>query len=263
VTDRAEEIRRVVDAYNRDGIESGLWAFDPGIHWASPPDWMDQAGYDGHEGLRKLDSQWRETFDGYGLELNEIRRIGDFYVVLLHQYGRIRATGDDITQVVGWVMTYGDNGLIVHVAAYFSWDDTLEAAVQRSDANVRRFVEGIEAFNRRDIPGSRAVMDPELVWEHRLAELEGTFAGPAAVLGWYADLWENFETIEIVCPDIRDLGGGRMLGLGTVRGTGRESGAETTFTYAVVATYRNERMVHYVDYGDHGEALEAAGLNGA
>ena len=130
MSDRSEEIRAVIDAYNRDGVEAGLYAFDPEIHWASPPDWMDQSGYDGYDGLRQLDAQWRENFDEYGLTLHEIRQVGDRYVVLLHQRGRIKATGDDITQTVGWVMSYGDNGLIRHVAAYFTWEETLEAAAE-------------------------------------------------------------------------------------------------------------------------------------
>ena len=130
-----------------------------------------------------------------------------------------------------------------------------------SQENVDRFVQGIEAFNRRDIPGSLRVMDPEIIWEHRLAALEGKFVGPEAVTGWYADLWEHFEAVEIDCPDVRDLGGGRMLGLGVIRATGKESGVETELTYAVVARYRNGRMIHYIDYGDRDQALEAAGLS--
>jgi ketosteroid isomerase-like protein len=129
-----------------------------------------------------------------------------------------------------------------------------------SHENVERFVQGIEAFNRHDIPGALSVMDPDLVWEHRLAEMQGTFVGPDAVMGWYADLWEHFASMEIVCPDIRDLGD-RVLGMGNIRAIGKGSGAETTFTYAVVATYRNGRMVHYVDYGDRDQALEAVGLS--
>ena len=129
-----------------------------------------------------------------------------------------------------------------------------------SQENVDRFVQGIEAFNRRDIPGSLRVMDPEIIWEHRLAALEGKFVGPEAVTGWYADLWEHFEAVEIDCPDVRDLGGGRMLGLGVIRATGKESGVETELTYAVVARYRNGRMTHYTDFGDRDQALEAAGL---
>jgi ketosteroid isomerase-like protein len=129
-----------------------------------------------------------------------------------------------------------------------------------SQDNVQRFTHGIEAFNRQDISGSLSVMDPELVWEHRLAEMQGTFVGSDAVIGWYADLWEHFETIEIVCLDIRDLGD-RVLGLGTTHAIGKGSGAETTFTYAVLATYRNGRMIHYIDYGDGRRALAAVGLS--
>lgn len=52
-----------------------------------------------------------------------------------------------------------------------------------SEENVDRFVQGIEAFNRRDIPGVLRLMDPEIVWEHRLAELQGAFVGPEALTG--------------------------------------------------------------------------------
>ena len=126
--------------------------------------------------------------------------------------------------------------------------------------NVDRLVQGIEAFNRRDIPGSLRLMDPAIIWDHRLADLQGKLVGPEAVTGWYTDLWEHFEAVEIDCTDIRDLGDERVLGLGTIRSTGKGSRVETELIYAVVATYRNGRLIHYIDFGDRGEALEAAGL---
>jgi ketosteroid isomerase-like protein len=130
-----------------------------------------------------------------------------------------------------------------------------------SQENVDRFVQGIEAFNRRDIPGVLRFMDPEIVWEHRLAELEGTFVGPEAVTGWYTDLDEHFQAVEIDCPDVRDLGDDRVLGLGTILATGKGSGVETELTFATVASYRNGRMTHYIDFGDRDQALQAAGLS--
>jgi hypothetical protein len=42
---------------------------------------------------------------------------------------------------------------------------------------VDRFVEGIEAFNRSDIPGVLRFMDPEIHFEHRLAAMQGDFIG--------------------------------------------------------------------------------------
>jgi ketosteroid isomerase-like protein len=129
-----------------------------------------------------------------------------------------------------------------------------------SQENVDRFVQGIEAFNRNDIPGVLRLMDPEIVWEHRLAELQGTLVGPEAVTGWFTDLYDHFQTVEIDCPDVRDVGD-RVLGLGTIRAIGKGSGVETKLTFATVARYRNGRLTHYIDFGDRDQALEAVGLS--
>jgi SnoaL-like domain len=128
VTDRRAEIRAFVDTYNREGVEAAIHVFDPGIHWASPPEWMDQSGYEGHDGLRDLDALWRQNFDEFGLTLREIHQVGDFWVVLLYQQGRIKGSGDCIDQKVAWVISYGDNGLITELRAYFSWEEAMEVA---------------------------------------------------------------------------------------------------------------------------------------
>ena len=129
-----------------------------------------------------------------------------------------------------------------------------------SQENVDLLVQGIEAFNRHDIPGSLRLMDPEIVWEHRLADLQGKLVGPEAVTGWFTDLYEHFQVVEIDCPDVRDLGD-RVLGLGTIRATGKGSGVETELTFATVAGYMNGGLTHYTDFGDRDQALEAAGLS--
>ncbi len=128
-----------------------------------------------------------------------------------------------------------------------------------SQENVDRLVESIEAYNRHDLEGVLRLMDPEIEFEHRLAELQGKFVGVEALRGWLADLDEYFESAHIDCSDIRDLGD-RVLALGTVRAIGRESGVETELPYTVVATFMNGRVTHFTDFGDREKALEAAGL---
>jgi ketosteroid isomerase-like protein len=130
-----------------------------------------------------------------------------------------------------------------------------------SEENVDRFVKGIEAFNRKDIPGVLRFMDPEIHFEHRLAALQGDFVGLDGVRGWFADLAEYFENGQIHCPDVRDLGD-QVIGLGTLRATGKGSGVETEQTFAVVARYRDGLCTEYIDFGDVDQALEAAGLSG-
>jgi ketosteroid isomerase-like protein len=127
-----------------------------------------------------------------------------------------------------------------------------------SEENVDRFVQGIEAFNRNDIPGVRRLMDPEIVWSTGLQSCRGSSSDPKP-RGWFTDLYEHFQAVEIDCPDVRDLGD-RVLGLRTIRATGKGSGVETKLTFATVARYRNGRLTHYIDFGDRDQALEAAGL---
>jgi SnoaL-like domain len=128
-----------------------------------------------------------------------------------------------------------------------------------SEENVKLMREGIEATNRRDLEAVFRGLAPNIHFEHRLAALQGSFVGIEGVRSWFADLVEVFESWWIDCEDIRDLGD-RVLALGTVRTIGRESGVETELPLAIVAEYSDGLVVHYIDYGDWAQALEAAGL---
>jgi hypothetical protein len=96
-------------------------------------------------------------------------------------------------------------------------------------ANTERFLQGAQAFT----PG-----DPAAVVEFIDEEIE----------------------FELAYDDVRDLGDGKVLALGTIRIRGRGSGVETDVPTAVIATIRDGRMTHFRDYGDHDAALAAAGL---
>jgi ketosteroid isomerase-like protein len=129
-----------------------------------------------------------------------------------------------------------------------------------SQENVERMREGIDAMNRRDIDAVLVGMDPDVRFEHRLADLQGTFVGIDGVRSWFADLVETFDAWHIECDDIRDVGD-RVLALGTIHARGRESGVETEFPLSVVAQYEDGVLTDFTDYGDHEQALEAAGLS--
>ena len=129
-----------------------------------------------------------------------------------------------------------------------------------SQENVEHFLEAVESFNRRDIPGILRFCDPEIRWEHRLTAIQGIYVGLEGVRTFQEDLAEHFVTLEIDCRDVRDLGD-RVLALGTSRTTGRGSGAETELPFTVVASFSQGRCTHFIDFGDKEQALEAAGLS--
>jgi ketosteroid isomerase-like protein len=89
---------------------------------------------------------------------------------------------------------------------------------------------------------------------------EGTYRGHQGVRAFFADNRESFDLFEPRYDDIRDLGEGRVLGIGSIRIRGRGSGVETDVPSAVIITVRDGRIVHFRDYGDRQAALEAAGL---
>ena len=129
-----------------------------------------------------------------------------------------------------------------------------------SQENVDLMRASVEAMNRRDIEGALQLLDPEIRFEHRLAELEGSLVGIDAVRGWFADLVDYFDTWHIDCTDIRDLGD-RVLALGAIHTTGKGSLVETELPLAIVAEFRDGLVIDYIDYGDRTQALEAAGLS--
>ncbi len=120
--------------------------------------------------------------------------------------------------------------------------------------------ESIDRFNRDDIPGVLRLMNPEIRFEHRMAEFHGDVTGIAAVEAWFADLTQHFDSWRIDCDDFRDLGD-RVLALGTLRAVGKGSGVEADVPYTVVARFSGGLMTEFIDYGDREMALEAARLS--
>jgi ketosteroid isomerase-like protein len=117
----------------------------------------------------------------------------------------------------------------------------------------------IEAINRNDGEAAIQRMDPGIRFDHRLGALQGNVVGHDGVRALFADFVEHFDSWRIYCEDIRNLGD-RVLALGTVRATGKESGAETELPFTVVAGIKDGLVTDYTDYGDRDQALEAAGL---
>ncbi len=128
-----------------------------------------------------------------------------------------------------------------------------------SQENVDLFKEGIERFNGGDVAGLLQLFDPQIRFEHRLAELAADVTGIDAYRDWLVDATQHFDRWTIDCDDVRDLGD-RVLALGTVRAVGKASGVEVEMPYTVLATVRNGLVTHFTDYGDRQKALEAAGL---
>ncbi len=124
----AERLRSMIEAFSAGGIEAALPHFHPEIVWHSPPEWLEQAFYTGHEGLRDLAASWRQNFERYRLDVERVIDLGgNRALALLYQRGRIKLSGSQVEQAVAYVAELQD-GKLVRVDAYFSWEAGLEAA---------------------------------------------------------------------------------------------------------------------------------------
>ena len=125
--------------------------------------------------------------------------------------------------------------------------------------NVELFRRGADLFGRGD-EAVLELIDEDIELIALRSATEGAFRGHEGIRAFFADNRESFDLFEPDYYDVRDLGDGRVLALGKIRVRGRGSGAETEVPTAVIATIREGRMTRFRDYGEHGAALEAAGL---
>jgi ketosteroid isomerase-like protein len=131
-----------------------------------------------------------------------------------------------------------------------------------SPDHIELFLRGNDAINRLDVEGALALVNEDTVFEPLRSQTEGAFIGREGMRRFLADTAEAFDLFKATYPDIRDLGDGRLLAIGTIRIRGRESQVESDVTTAAIVRFRDGILVHYRDYGEPRLALEAAYLSG-
>ena len=120
------------------------------------------------------------------------------------------------------------------------------------------FRRGTELINAGD-PAVADEVHEDAVFEPLRAQTEGAYIGREGMLRFLTDTDETFERFEVSYTDVRDLGNGRLLAIGTIRMRGRGSGVESDVVTAAVVDFRDGLMARYRDYGDVRLATEAAG----
>ena len=129
--------------------------------------------------------------------------------------------------------------------------------------SVKRF---LDAYNRRDVEGMLADLDPGVEWHPALPEAlmgrgPAVYRGHGGVRSMFADLYGAFAELHVELSEIRDLGD-QVLAVGSFRTVGRGSGVEIESPLGVVSDMKDGRATRVVTFLDPREALEAAGIEG-
>ncbi len=126
-----------------------------------------------------------------------------------------------------------------------------------SQENVQLVKRLIDSWNRGERSGEGEV-DPDLVIESRFRP--EPYSGLDGLEQWTREIDEQFEEWQITVQDWRSSGN-RVVALGQIHMRGRAGGVEFDQPAAAVVEVRERKLFRLRLFGDHGEALEAAGLS--
>jgi len=131
-----------------------------------------------------------------------------------------------------------------------------------SDGKVETLRAVIEAVNRRDLDALSKLLAPDVEIVPIRAAVEGNtaYAGQDAAAEWLAALDDSWATMTAAVERFRD-GGNCVLGVGRVRGCGRESGVQFDVEAAAVARFRGGRVTYLHLSTDVAKAIDEAGLS--
>lgn len=122
-----ELVRKIFEAGGADTGEAVLPYVPADVVWHPPPDWIEDADYRGHDGVREAMGVFTDTFDEYRAELHEARDAGDRVVALVWQSGVIKGSREPVRQPIGVVYSDFRDGQIGEASFFRSWAEALAA----------------------------------------------------------------------------------------------------------------------------------------
>src|SRR4051794_1964928 len=123
-----------------------------------------------------------------------------------------------------------------------------------SQENLDIFRSNNEAVSSGDIEAALVALDSEIELIPRRAAVQGIYRGHDGMRRFMAENADNFDLYQVRYEEVRDLGD-RLVAFGTVRARGKERGIEVTTPTAMVATFRDGKMVRAEDFSERSDAL--------
>jgi ketosteroid isomerase-like protein len=126
--ENVEASHNAIAALNSDGIEGFLAYCDADVEWITPPNWLEERVFNGHDGVARAIALFAEQLDDFRVEMERVDDVDDErVVVLLYQCGRIKGSDHTLKEPLGIASTFRD-GKATRFEVFFSWREALEAA---------------------------------------------------------------------------------------------------------------------------------------
>ena len=126
--ENVEVVRKLIDAFNRGGVDAWLAFLSPEVEWESLPLVGFREVYRGRSGAREWLEQLLEVFEEARLGIEETTALSDDRV--LFGYTQIgRGSGSGLPgELRGWAILWVAKGLITRRQVFWTRDEALEAA---------------------------------------------------------------------------------------------------------------------------------------
>ena len=125
-----ELVERARDAYTCWNVEPMLERLHAEVEWRPAIPMLlggEATVYAGHEGVRRMFREFRDSFAEIHIEFSEIRALGDRVLALGHMRARGKSSGVDT--VTPWAyLAELENGKAIRIRTYLDPDEALDAA---------------------------------------------------------------------------------------------------------------------------------------
>jgi ketosteroid isomerase-like protein len=129
-----ETVERIVESFNRDGLDGILPHIHPDFEATTPPDLASEPDtYRGPEGVRRWFDSFQEVMNGIRWDTHEFRQVGDRVVAEFTLRARGKTTGLDFGQDAVMVWELRD-GQAIRISLYPTLDEALSAIEQGSSS---------------------------------------------------------------------------------------------------------------------------------
>ena len=125
------------------------------------------------------------------------------------------------------------------------------------------FEREIAAWNRGDLGGVIAELDPDHEWDLRRSDIPGekeVHRGHDAYLGFARRWREALGSTQLEIAEMKELPDGRLFTVLKHSGTGTQSGAEVERRSVQLLTFKGDKVARTEVYGDLSQGRAAAGL---
>jgi uncharacterized protein len=114
------------EAWDRGDIETAFAPIDEDFEFYEDPQYPEQGVYRGRDAFRGYFERFREEWDDYRVNAEEVRDSGDKVLVFTRQSARGKASGVQIDLRIAHLWTIRD-GKAVRMRAYFDREEALKA----------------------------------------------------------------------------------------------------------------------------------------